>query len=118
MNASIGVSASGKYTLTVDPGGDNGEYTATYVRVRLPPPLRPTGFYSAKVTASASGGVPPYEFRWSDRPAGATARSQDESVVLVDVSSPGIRVSGVGAGETLVEVGTDDGKLYLPVVVR
>lgn len=182
------VSASGKTTLMVDPGGVNGEYTATYTFVRLPPPLPPSTFYSATVIASASGGVPGYTFKWSGRPAGAkavyiyralpsagkdekvvvtdrdgetgeasakikppstsgsqqssgedvvfevpsggelyfiwggegdvTAKSQDETVVLVGVSSPGIRVMGVGFGETLVEVGTEDGKLYLPVAVR
>ena len=188
LNASADVSASGASTLSVDPGGDEGEYTATYLRVPLPPPLPPSVLYSATVTASASGGVPAYSFQWHGSPkAGATAtyvfltppagtsktvtvtdaddetdtdtatinspstsgaqqgsdqavtfevplggelyfiwggdgdvsaKSEDESVVVVAVSSPEIRVSGVGVGETLVAVSTDEGKLYLPVVVR
>lgn len=190
MDRSKEVSASGRTTLEVDPGGDNGAYTSTYVRFRLPPPsLGWHVFYSAMATATATGGVPVYSFQWHGStkagasatfvyltpPAGAkemvtvtdaddetdtataiinspaasdaaqdggaepfafevppggeryfvwggggevTAKSGDQSVVVVSVASPGIRVSGVGVGETLVEVSTDEGKLYLPMVVR
>ncbi len=173
--------------LTANAGGT---YRAIYVRAPLPLP-HGSDSYIAKVTASASGGKPPYTFQWAGKPTGpsafymyvaltaagrtetvtvtdaadprgkatdtakilppstsnapsgatgsaalevprggelylvwgqggdVTARSEDTAVVTVDVSSPAIRVSGVGAGETYVVVVTAEGdEVYLPVVVR
>ena len=47
-----------------------------------------------------------------------TARSEDAKVVAVGVSSPVVRVAGVGIGETHVVMVTKEGELWLPVVVR
>ena len=47
-----------------------------------------------------------------------TARSKDTGVVGVSVSSPAFRVTGVGLGETVVVVGTEDGEWALPMAVR
>ena len=179
-------------TLTADAGGNNGKYKAVYVYIQLPFGLG-NAFYTADVAASASGGIPPYTYQWSDQAAGAkakyiwpvgttgtkkvgvkvsdknpdekdnhktaeatvtfpvasdaaqdgsaepfafevplggelylvwgedstvTARSEDIKVVGVSVSSPVIRVTGVAIGETEVVIVTEDGELWLPVVVR
>ena len=180
-------------TLTADAGG---EYDAEYFYT--PGPFGGAiAFYFATVTASATGGIPPYVFQWSEKPAGAsayyvwppnttgtkkvkvtvtdrnkddedkkdtaeatvkfpsssssasdaarsegggspafevplggeahfvwggdgavTARSEDAKVVAVSVSSPVVRVSGVGIGETHAVMVTEDGELWLPVVVK
>ena len=64
------VSADCETTLELDHGGP---YTAQYFYIPLPPPLPASSFYSAGVKASASGGVPAYKFKWTDKPVGATA---------------------------------------------
>ena len=56
-------------------------------------------------------------FVWGEE-GSVTARSGDTGVGGVGVSSPAIRVTGVGVGETDVFVQTDAGELRLPVVVK
>ena len=73
MDRSKNISASGEYTLEALPGGNNGTYTATFTRVRLPPPLGYSSFYTARVTATARGGVKPYKFKWAGKSTGASA---------------------------------------------
>ena len=69
-----------------------GPYTTTYVPPIPPPFGYTTGFYFAAVKATASGGVPPYEFQWSGKETGATAfysytaRSQLPATATVTVT--------------------------------
>ena len=47
-----------------------------------------------------------------------SAKSLDETVVTVSVSSPAVEVTGVGLGETEVSMRTEQGELRIPVVVQ
>lgn len=47
-----------------------------------------------------------------------SAKSLDETVVTVAVSSPAVEVAGIGLGETEVSMRTDQGELRIPVVVQ
>ncbi len=47
-----------------------------------------------------------------------SAKSMNETVVTVSVSSPAVEVAGVGLGETEVSMRTDQGELRIPVVVQ
>ena len=62
MSSDKNVSALFKSTLRANAGGP---YTASYTSL--------LGIYTAVVTASATGGMSPYTFRWQERDTGATA---------------------------------------------
>ena len=58
MQQNTTVKVSCDYTLTAEAGGP---YTATYVDLSV---IGGGAFYTVTVTASATGGVPPYKYTW------------------------------------------------------
>ena len=87
------VSVAFKQSLTADAGGDaDGKYYAVGAFVGFPVN---TTLYTATVKASASGGAPPYTFKWSGRATGpstvyvyAFAGSHKEKVTVEDSKKP------------------------------
>ena len=74
MNSDKSVSARFVETFKASAGGDKGNYVARYVYVPLPFPARGgSSFYIANVSASATGGLPPYVFKWAEKPTGPDA---------------------------------------------
>ena len=89
------VSATFQTTLEVNPGGENGNYTATHTFGTLPG----GGYfsiYTANVSASATGGVSPYTFRWEDQTTDSAtaiyvfviADTYDKDVTVTDSETP------------------------------
>ena len=73
MTSAKSVTLGCKLLLKADPGGnDEGEYEAQNLRITLP-----FGgwvdIYSVTVSASATGGVPPYKFQWAGQSIGIGA---------------------------------------------
>ena len=82
-------------TLEVDPGGTDGDYTATHTFGTLP--FGGTfSIYTAKVSASAKGGISPYTFRWEDQTTDsdtaiyvfAIADTYEKDVTATDSATP------------------------------
>lgn len=89
------ISATFESTLKVDPGGDEGDYNAIHSGGTLPFGGS-FSIYTANVSASATGGVSPYTFRWEGQTTDSataiyvftTANTYSKEVTATDSATP------------------------------